>query len=116
MNPIDQEGEAEQTRDDPPTATPPSHPHCLRPVANPIVITQAPLLAEASHSSSLGEGNPPPRHGNNDGNDDDDDVILSFLPKSGLSDPKTTASPPNPALVVAAVGQGMFPPNESPLL
>ena len=60
--------------------------------------------------SFLGKGNPPPGHGDNDGNDDDDDDILLFLPKSGLSHPKTTASFPNPALVVAAVGQGKSPP------
>ena len=106
MDSIDQEEEAEQTCNDPPTTTPPSCPHHLRPVVNPVVITQAPLLAEVSCSSFSGEGNPPPGHGDNNGDDDDnDDVILSFLLKSGLSDTKTTASPSNPALVVAAVGQ-----------
>ena len=106
MDSIDQEEEAEQTRGDPPMTTPPSCPHRLRPVVNPVVITQASLLAEVSCSSSAGEGNPPPEHGDNNGDDDDDDdVILLFLFKSGLSDAKTTASPSNTALVVAAVGQ-----------
>src|SRR5882762_1414744 len=79
MDPIDQEGEAEQTHNDPPMATPPSRPRRLRLVANPVVVTQAPLLAEASRSSS-GERNPPRGHEDNDGDDDDDDdVILLFL-------------------------------------
>ena len=99
MDPIGWEEEVEPTRDNLPTVT--SCPHCLRSVANPVVITQTPLLAEASSCSSLGKGNPPCGYGDN---------VLSFLPKSGLSDrAKTMANPLNPAPVVTTVGQGTFP-------